>query len=174
MSLSATLGKSVLVAANTPLAARGGYYCDVCTCLLKDSQTYLDHINGRKHQKRLGMSMKVGQAGLDDVRDRLRQWTDRKESEDKGREKGRKRKRDGGRNEAAEAGNRANEEEDESEPDSGDAGTAESKDRTKEAGDEANGAFRPAELDRTADDDEEVMMAAMGFKFSGFGGSKKT
>jgi U4/U6.U5 tri-snRNP component SNU23 len=25
-----------------------GYFCEVCACLLKDSTSYLDHINGKK------------------------------------------------------------------------------------------------------------------------------
>ena len=36
-----------------------GWHCKVCDCFLKDSLTYLDHINGRKHQKNLGFSMRV-------------------------------------------------------------------------------------------------------------------
>ena len=31
-----------------------GWHCKVCDCFLKDSATYLDHINGRKHQRHLG------------------------------------------------------------------------------------------------------------------------
>ncbi len=36
-----------------------GWHCRVCDCFLKDSLTYLDHINGRKHQRYLGYSMRV-------------------------------------------------------------------------------------------------------------------
>jgi U4/U6.U5 tri-snRNP component SNU23 len=28
----------------------GGYWCEVCACLLKDSASYLDHINGKKRK----------------------------------------------------------------------------------------------------------------------------
>ena len=33
-----------------------GWYCDVCECLLRDSASYLDHVNGKKHQRKLGYS----------------------------------------------------------------------------------------------------------------------
>ena len=190
LNLTATLGKSVLVAGNTPLAARGGYYCDVCLCLLKDSQTYLDHINGRKHQKKLGVTMKVdNKVGVDDVRERMRQWADKKAGEDresKGREAARKRKRDGedeGGDESKddgeqadgrEGGQSADEQKELSVPRSSvkeESVKEEGNDKTIKAKNEQE---RPAELDRTVEDEEESMMAAMGFKFGGFGGSKKT
>ena len=31
-----------------PLAQQAGYYCNVCDCILKDSKSYLDHINGEE------------------------------------------------------------------------------------------------------------------------------
>lgn len=34
------------VAGNTA----GGFFCEVCKCLLKDSSSYLDHINGKKRE----------------------------------------------------------------------------------------------------------------------------
>ena len=172
LNLSATLGKSILVAANTPLAARGGYYCDVCTCLLKDSQTYLDHINGRKHQKKLGMTMKINKVDVEEVRDRMRQWAEKKEGErgdEKGREAGRKRKREAGA-ERKDAANDDSEEDDEHTADAVKAAIEkkepenDASDASKERNSELSGEVRPAALDRGADDDEESMMAAMGFQ----------
>lgn len=48
-----------------------GWHCKVCDCFLKDSHTYLDHINGRKHQRNLGYSMRVERSTTEQVQDRL-------------------------------------------------------------------------------------------------------
>ena len=48
-----------------------GWHCKVCDCFLKDSHTYLDHINGRKHQRNLGYSMRVERSTADEVRKRM-------------------------------------------------------------------------------------------------------
>lgn len=56
-----------------------GWHCRVCDCFLKDSLTYLDHINGRKHQRKLGYSMRVERTTKDQLKDRLSQLTKRKE-----------------------------------------------------------------------------------------------
>eukprot|EP00523_Entomoneis_sp_CCMP467_P001096 CAMPEP_0168746254 /NCGR_PEP_ID=MMETSP0724-20121128/15049_1 /TAXON_ID=265536 /ORGANISM="Amphiprora sp., Strain CCMP467" /LENGTH=327 /DNA_ID=CAMNT_0008794013 /DNA_START=177 /DNA_END=1160 /DNA_ORIENTATION=- len=50
-----------------------GWHCRVCDCFLKDSHTYLDHINGRKHQRKLGFSMRVERSTQDDLQATLRQ-----------------------------------------------------------------------------------------------------
>ena len=47
---------------------QAGYYCNVCDCILRDSQSYLDHINGKYHNRALGMSMTVEKSTADDVR----------------------------------------------------------------------------------------------------------
>ena len=38
---------------------------------MKDSLTYLDHINGKKHQRNLGMSMRIERSSLDQVSRKL-------------------------------------------------------------------------------------------------------
>jgi len=48
-----------------------GWHCKVCDCFLKDSNSYLDHINGRRHQKALGFSMRVERSTIDQVRERM-------------------------------------------------------------------------------------------------------
>lgn len=48
-----------------------GWHCKVCDCFLRDSLTYLDHINGKKHQRNLGYSMRVERSTKDQVMSRL-------------------------------------------------------------------------------------------------------
>ena len=71
LNLEAKVNKRKLVTEATPLAQVGGYFCELCQCTLTDSSTWLDHINGTKHQRRLGLSMRVEAASADAVRARL-------------------------------------------------------------------------------------------------------
>ena len=51
IDLESKVGKTELIAPTDAVQARGaGFWCDVCSCLLKDSSSYLDHINGRKRK----------------------------------------------------------------------------------------------------------------------------
>jgi len=50
-----------------------GWHCKVCDCFLKDSLTYLDHINGRKHQRALGFSMRIAKSTTNEVVSKLDQ-----------------------------------------------------------------------------------------------------
>ncbi|KAJ8447789.1 hypothetical protein Cgig2_015152 [Carnegiea gigantea] len=62
---------SQVVTPVAPLSQQAGYYCSVCECVVKDSANYLDHINGKKHQRALGMSMRAERATVDQVRQRF-------------------------------------------------------------------------------------------------------
>jgi len=44
----------------------------VCDCFLKDLATYLDHINGRKHQRHMGFSTRTEKSTTKGISTRLR------------------------------------------------------------------------------------------------------
>ncbi|PHJ19652.1 zinc finger protein, partial [Cystoisospora suis] len=62
IDLAKEIGKTKIVTLQTPRMQQGGFWCDVCECLIKDSAAYLDHINGRNHNRMLGMTMRVERA----------------------------------------------------------------------------------------------------------------
>ncbi|RLN62577.1 hypothetical protein BBJ29_005207 [Phytophthora kernoviae] len=77
MSLENSVG-TIKVVKSDDLSKNGGYYCEVCECGLKDSVAYLDHINGKKHLRKLGYSMRVERSTVDQVKSRLQSASKRK------------------------------------------------------------------------------------------------
>ncbi|KAJ1902565.1 U4/U6.U5 snRNP associated protein, partial [Coemansia sp. IMI 209127] len=67
INLEGMVGKTQVVQASVAASGQPGFYCKVCDVTVKDSMSYLDHINGRNHQRMLNRSMKVAAETIDDV-----------------------------------------------------------------------------------------------------------
>lgn len=61
---------------------QAGFECKVCGIVVKDNANYLDHVNGWKHQRNLGMSMKVERSTAEQVKARLESISKRKAEPD--------------------------------------------------------------------------------------------
>ncbi|KAL7312972.1 U4/U6.U5 snRNP associated protein [Mucor circinelloides] len=57
-----------------------GFYCKACDITIKDSVTWIDHLNGRKHLNNVGVSSKVEKADLNSVKERLAMLKRKKEN----------------------------------------------------------------------------------------------
>ncbi|KAF9102165.1 hypothetical protein BGX27_011138 [Mortierella sp. AM989] len=64
--LESAIGKTQVVQGG-PTGRAPGFYCKVCDCVLKDSKAYMDHKNGRKHLKNLGVDTKAVREDVSDV-----------------------------------------------------------------------------------------------------------
>lgn len=74
LDLDKNLGTTTLVdnVVGTGSGTNGpGFYCDACRRMFKDSVAYLDHINGRSHLRKVGQATQVGRSSLKQVRVRI-------------------------------------------------------------------------------------------------------
>ncbi|KAJ2360617.1 U4/U6.U5 snRNP associated protein, partial [Coemansia sp. RSA 2607] len=67
VNLEGMVGKVQVVQASSAASGQPGFYCSVCDVTVKDSLTYLDHINGKNHQRMLNRGMKVASETVVDV-----------------------------------------------------------------------------------------------------------
>jgi len=80
LNLDSRRGKSQIVGAVGGLSQQPGYYCSVCDCVLKDNLAYLDHINGKGHNRALGLNNnKVEKSSASAVKDRMAELKRKKE-----------------------------------------------------------------------------------------------
>ncbi|CAG8541542.1 23681_t:CDS:2 [Cetraspora pellucida] len=79
--LDTNLNKTQVVQSTSIASKQPGFYCKECDCVVKDSVNYLDHINGKKHQRALGMSMKVERSTIDQIKSKFEQLKKKKEEE---------------------------------------------------------------------------------------------
>lgn len=77
IDFSKYVGRSELVDVDGPKSKQGGFFCKTCNCLLKDSKSYLDHLNGKKHNRLLCMTMRVEKVSAKAVADKLRRLSER-------------------------------------------------------------------------------------------------
>ncbi|ORX35320.1 hypothetical protein BD324DRAFT_632328 [Kockovaella imperatae] len=75
LGLEKNLNKTMLVQTST--TGRGpkgaGYYCELCNRTFQDSLSYLDHVNGRFHLRRMGQTTQAARSTLTQVREKIRQ-----------------------------------------------------------------------------------------------------
>jgi U4/U6.U5 tri-snRNP component SNU23 len=61
-------GKTLVKQSDKPL---GVFYCKTCDASLFDNAAYIEHLNGKKHNKLLGMSLRVEKVEVNKVREKL-------------------------------------------------------------------------------------------------------
>jgi len=73
IDIEGQVGKIKMTTAKAAAADRVGvFHCPATGKTFSDHITYLDHINGKKYQKAMGMNMRVERSSLSDVKSRLK------------------------------------------------------------------------------------------------------
>eukprot|EP01017_Pseudomicrothorax_dubius_P008196 TRINITY_DN12670_c0_g1_i1.p2 TRINITY_DN12670_c0_g1~~TRINITY_DN12670_c0_g1_i1.p2 ORF type:complete len:206 (-),score=68.10 TRINITY_DN12670_c0_g1_i1:840-1457(-) len=70
-NFNARIGTETVVTKNPELDEKLGFFCKTCNVLTKNSQAYVEHVNGRDHASRLGMTTKVERSTVEAVREKL-------------------------------------------------------------------------------------------------------
>ena len=77
-------GKEYTIAKDSSVDSVTPFHCKKWDLTMKDSQSFIDHLNGKKHNRNLGMSMYVEKKDISSVKNKLLELKKRKqELEDK-------------------------------------------------------------------------------------------
>ncbi|EAR87431.1 zinc finger, matrin type 2 (macronuclear) [Tetrahymena thermophila SB210] len=71
LGLDKKIGERINVLKESHKSEHGGFYCQLCDTHVWDSNAWLDHVNGKKHNRLLGMNNKVEKVGLDQIKAKL-------------------------------------------------------------------------------------------------------
>ena len=75
LNLASKVGKTMTLAKDASGAVSGKnkspFYCQVCDVDFNDSHSFVDHTNGKRHNRILGMNMKVEVVTADRVKNKL-------------------------------------------------------------------------------------------------------
>ena len=71
INYAANVGKTQVVNLIGDKSKQGGFYCEVCDILMKDSLAFADHLNGKMHQRLLGMTMRTERVSVNSVKDKF-------------------------------------------------------------------------------------------------------
>ncbi|KAL4494127.1 hypothetical protein ABPG72_016083 [Tetrahymena utriculariae] len=71
LGLDKKVGERINVLKESHKSEHGGFYCQLCDTHVWDSNAWLDHINGKKHNRLLGMNNKVEKVGIDQIKAKL-------------------------------------------------------------------------------------------------------
>ncbi|PVV03609.1 hypothetical protein BB560_001910 [Smittium megazygosporum] len=71
IDLERMVGKTQIIQVSGIASKQPGYYCKVCDCTMRDNISYLDHINGKKHQRNNNMSLKLERESVSQVKNKL-------------------------------------------------------------------------------------------------------
>ena len=75
------IGKTKKVNPEGEGGEQGGFYCELCDKTYKDDMAFLEHVNSRMHQAKLGLSMHVKRSTTADVKSRLKMHVARRVEE---------------------------------------------------------------------------------------------
>ena len=73
IDLSSRVGTVQIISANAGRAQQYGFWCAVCEVGMQDSQSYLDHVNGKQHHRLLGMSMRTERSNKEQVKNKFQE-----------------------------------------------------------------------------------------------------